>query len=921
MNLKDHTTLRFLLAVLTLAAGGCGSPRQVVKDDEVVLVDVEQRPEQDNETALADVEQLVKRLDLLPDNYKFNIEDGLYASIHIKEIKDGTFDFDAANAASLSFGLEAIQLTQRPGFSLAEVIAKEVEVFQKHGYFLYEGTIESMQPLHVIESSSPEFFKVVLGVKVALGETLTTIPDERGGWFVAWLKSMMSGSGFEYSARIDVANEDGRLIIKSHELEGEELSPDTIRRIIRRNVSTLASMKMMGLIKPAAAKALNGERPNRRNDGDNRGGAPGGESLAGRAKSVARADQSIPSIENGEFRAKVEAMLASLPKRFPERQILVASSAMGTHRIASQSRASDLLSAVERSWILYSCRTRCKKNYSVKSLAAESAEHISTAGVAALLVDLSVEPSVLPFVLKRGRDVEAIQLRTEFAVLHLSTCVPFVPPSWLAEAAWGGLPQTGEITINIPVMADPNGDIMCDAAAVAHEGGGQRPAFWVAAGDVLNEETLAWLIGLKVGFALGEGCRARVGEALSADADSRIWELGRLYGSEVCLPEAAVQEDGIDLAVLEGIRNRIDRDEYWGAGAPESTALSLAEAKEDLTKLAGLRKPRSWKNTKGGQVVAHPRFLDASVVVFDESADSELAGRAGRRDFVLGMWSSLREERRLIDVAGRRSLDRMQQLALSAVGAINRGGAQAVGGDFFPEDFDVKALYGLGKATLQRDEAVFADSDAFLGEMAMISLSDADKISGLRSLSVSLLRPIIRERLLWLLDDEQVEAAVELLERIRPFDPELEACVDKVSQAAVLLAAGQEESAERLGRDAYADAVSAGDVCKRAECARVLAAVHLARGRADDALAVLEETLESESGEKVLVGFPEDFGRLLDAFARAALESGKPELAFAALKRAKLCYVLSLPPKSPELKRVDELLGQLLQSGDAGAAD
>lgn len=586
---------------------------------------------------------------LLPETYAIS---DVYVSHLVSQFNDGSFDFNLARLSDAGFAMEVFSLSRKVGGASSEIFEKEVQLWEASGFLKCNVRVNRVaKPRAVLASDGRTALE--LSVNVTLTDIVDAVPSLKDSAFSRTLGYLMLAAHTEekplkYSATIVVAKEGERFALVSHGSEGQELTTEALQAIIRRNVMTLLSAEVVGLIKKAGAMVLFPEGKGitlERLQGFGRHQKQAIEKFGHegiQAEEMRAAKASRDAIEDA-----TRILVDAIPSRAVGVRIDVAFTRVVRDQLCHNVLDITVFDAAAHLWELQAAASRGRPGYSARQLAKDAAAMIHEFGVATVTCDLEIQrPSF------EGSTLD-FRFPVTYRVVSIDRERPRATSSWIAAATWAALPKQGSVTLNFPV--DSKGPsalrIGYDLPVGALFGRVDPVTAWGHPADVLSPQSVLNAARRAVAESLAVDCERAAKEAIDLSTADRIQESSFLYGGIECLPEATPKEDGIDLALLNKIADEMDSGVYW-----EKRLTGVVEADQDVVtavfkRLATVLKPKKWTSKLNERIVASPVFLSDTHVMFDLGVGQPRIGVT--RDACKG--------------EGARLLDRIEKIAIECV--------------------------------------------------------------------------------------------------------------------------------------------------------------------------------------------------------------------------------------------------------------
>lgn len=625
----------------SLVGAGCEAPPPAPPASTTESGPADIRDAQDPLATIAALQGFIdSEPDLLPATYEI---DDFYVSPKISEFNNGTFDFRAARLASASLAMEAFTHGLKVRAIPAEMVMKEVALFQDSGFIKCRGTVSRDTPL-VARAGSDGQPVLELEVKVAIKDITEAVPSLEYSPFARGLGFLIKNAHpgerpLTYRAAVAISPLGDHFQIESHNMAGSPLTAAALKEIIRRNVMVMFSLKAVASMKQAGVMAMTGHRDTRHFTTEARAANKKAESR----KLLGDAAESLRNATKG--------FLTAIPPRLAATRIYVSLSPEISTQIRHCAVDPCVFHAVTEAWSRRACRVRTQPGYSARELAQEAGAVLREFGVASVLCDLAISPAIESY------SPDRVRLTVKYDVVSVGSQRPPASASWVAAAAWAALPGPGELELEFPAK-----QVGADSWRLGHAlpagtvfGRIEPVLAWGEPADILSIPAITNAASSAIATKLAGRCAESLDELLGSPVASRIEKKGTIFGGIACLPEIAPQEDGIDLSLLRQIAGETATGDYWIEVLPQASELQRAGIVESLEKLLPTLKPRKWKSRLNERLVAEPAFLSESHVALDFGGESP----------------RVTVERTAFDESGLRLLERIQQLAVDCVRLIN----------------------------------------------------------------------------------------------------------------------------------------------------------------------------------------------------------------------------------------------------------
>jgi len=580
--------------------------------------------------------------EILPATYEVQ---NVFVSHLVSKFHDGSFNFDLASASDSRFATESILLSTKVGGSYEERFAKENELWQSHGFLKCKARVErNERPRAVFAGDGRP--AVQISVNVILTDVTDAVPSLTSSPFTRTLGYLMRAAHTEekplqYTATIVVAQEAGRFVVASHGSEGQELTPEALQAIVLRNVMTTLSLELVSVTKKAAGMVLfpKGERITL-------------ETLQGFDRHRKQAEEMrVAKQARDSLQSATKSLVDAIPAHANGVKIHVAFTPEVRDQLRHNALDVELFDAVAHLWELRAAAVRSRPGYSAKQLAEEAAAIVQEFGVITVICDLEIGRPLI------RADANCVLFPVKYLVTSVDQARPRATASWIVAATWAALPRQGEVRLEFPVEARDKSELR-----IGHQlpvGGlldrGAPALAWGAPADILSPQSVLNAATRAVAEAIAVGCHQTAQEAIDMSPADRIQRRSSLFGGIECLPEASPQEDGVDLAVLAKIAEEVLSGTFWEKRLPGVAEVDQEAVASLVKKLLAVLKPRKWTSKINERIMASPVFLSDTHVMFDLGEGQQRLGVA----------------RDVINENGSRLLDRIQQIAVECVGAIN----------------------------------------------------------------------------------------------------------------------------------------------------------------------------------------------------------------------------------------------------------
>jgi len=856
--------------------------------------------------ALAALEAYIDSRDgLLPASYA--VQD-VFISGKVSKFNDDSFDFALARAANAGFTMDRFLLSQKVGFSYAEILLKEMELWDSHGFLKCKVRVERNGKARAVFTSDGRL-AVEISVTVILTDVTDAVPSLKDSALTCTLGYLMRSAHTEekplkYSATIVVAQQGDRFVVGSHGSEGRELAPEVLQTIIRRNAMTLLSLELVGFLKKAGEMVLfpKGERISlERLRGFDRDQKQAGEKVDRlrihaevptsrltntepvsekvdreriHAEEIRAAEPARDSIEDA-----TKGLVDAIPSRAAGVTVHVAFSQEVRDQLRHNALNIGLFDAVAHLWELRASTVRSRSGYSAKQLAKEAAAMIHEFGVATVTCDLEIgRPSL-------QRSAGGFQFSVTYRVVSVDAERPRAAVSWIAAATWAALPKQGNVTLAFPVVGKGAGDWRIGYALPAGEllGRSDPVLAWGEPVDVLHPQSVLNAVNRAVAESLAVHCERAVKEAIDLSPADRIQKNSVLFGGIECLPEAAPKEDGTDLALLFRIAEEVDSGVFWEKRLPGVSAANQDSVASVLKRLSAVLKPKNWTGKLNERIVAIPVLLSDSHVMFD------LGG--GQQTIVV--------KRDACDDAGSRLLDRIEQIAVDSVMKINEAARSRAG---VPSE-QADAAWELVSRAVR--SVVSANGDE--GQKAVVSLAAVFVSLGSDSATESVRADLARS----------AAAAVELSfdqdprkDKSRLLEPflgreggALGIRPGVAAYAKMLLAAGERKQCLEVAENAIDHDHGPSDKYEYGRVAWILGSALMADGKASQAVKWLRKAKGAFAEARGKNALPP--AELLNELGGALVATGQVQAGEQALKEARGVLLLTYGEGDSRVKQFD----------------
>lgn len=650
-DLKDMTRCLGVFGILAVTLG-CG---QVANENEEPARPTEatqlQAPTEQDLSALQ--AYLDGHDGLLPATYTAK---DIFVSHLVSKINDGSFDFDLARVSDAGFGMDAFSLSRKVGGSYEEILLKEVRLWDSYGFLKCKARVERNEiPRAVLASDGRT--AVEISVNVILTDVVDAVPSLKNSAFSRTLGYLMRSARtaekpLSYTATIVVEQESGRFVVASHGSEGQELSSEALQAVIRRNVMTLLSVEVGGLIKKAALMVSfpEGERITLERlqnfDRDRKQAEEKAERERLHAGEMRAAKQTRDSLG-----AATRTLADAIPSRAAGVQVHVALTREVRDQLRHNALDIELFDAAAHSWELQAAAVRSRPGYSAKQLAKDAAAMIQEFGVATVVCDMEI---ARPLISPAG---DRIQFTVNYRLVSVVSVRPRISAFWVAAATWAALPKKGTVIFDFQAKSDASAAWRIGyALPVGGLLGQSEPALaWGEPIDVLSPQSVLNAANRAVAESLAVDCERALQKTIALSPAERIERTSSLFGGIECLPEAAPKEDGIDLAVLAGIAHEVDSGAFWERRLPGVAAADQGSVGDVLKKLSAVLKPKKWTSKVNERIMASPVYLSDTHVMFDLGSGQQRIGVA----------------RDALNDNGAGMLDRIEQIAVDCVVKLN----------------------------------------------------------------------------------------------------------------------------------------------------------------------------------------------------------------------------------------------------------